>query len=51
MPTIELTELDTLIDDLDARITESELPSAEAYTEACSGVCTVIICNTAVVCL
>ncbi|MFK0293272.1 hypothetical protein ACIQU6_22725 [Streptomyces sp. NPDC090442] len=37
MPTtIELTDLDDLIGDLDARITESELPSAQGLTLLCS---------------
>ncbi|GAA2658822.1 hypothetical protein [Streptomyces lunalinharesii] len=51
MPTtIELTDLDNLIGDLDARITESELPSAEAYTGGCSGVCSVAVCDTVLFC-
>ncbi|MCK7626060.1 hypothetical protein MUU72_23630 [Streptomyces sp. RS10V-4] len=51
MPTtIEPTDLDNLIGDLDTRITETELPSAQAYTEGCSGVCTVIVCDTVLVC-
>ncbi|MCX4866988.1 hypothetical protein OHU11_28040 [Streptomyces sp. NBC_00257] len=42
MPIIELTELDTLIDELDERITGSDLPTVEASD---SLACTVIICN------
>ncbi|MFB7629628.1 hypothetical protein ACFC0M_01565 [Streptomyces sp. NPDC056149] len=39
MPTtIELTDLDDLIGDLDARITESELPDAQGITLLCSDV-------------
>ncbi|MEU2923575.1 hypothetical protein ABZ636_00710 [Streptomyces sp. NPDC007251] len=48
--TMALTDLDALIGDLDARITESTLPTAEADSSACSGLCTVIVCDTAVVC-
>ncbi|WP_198944109.1 hypothetical protein [Streptomyces sp. CB03234] len=47
--TMELTDLDTLIDELDERITDSELPAEQAYTAGCSGVCTIVIC-TAIVC-
>ncbi|MFI2205409.1 hypothetical protein ACH47Z_32435 [Streptomyces sp. NPDC020192] len=51
MPTtMELSDLDTLIGDLDARITESTLPTAEASSNGCSGVCTVIVCDTVVIC-
>ncbi len=50
MPNNELTELDTLISDLEERITDEDLPSASAYTHGCSGVCTIIICNTVVIC-
>ena len=48
--TMELTDLDTLIGDLDARITESTLPTAEANSTACSGLCTIIVCDTVVIC-
>ncbi|CAL9353014.1 hypothetical protein [Streptomyces sp. enrichment culture] len=48
--TLELTDLDNLIDDLDTRITETELPDAQAYTEGCSGLCTIVICATVVIC-
>ncbi|MEV3988590.1 hypothetical protein AB0J57_06745 [Streptomyces sp. NPDC049837] len=48
--TVELTDLDALIDDLDERITDSELPTVEAYTEGCSGLCTIVICGTVVIC-
>jgi hypothetical protein len=48
--TLELDDLDALIGDLDARITESTLPTAEAYSEGCSGVCTVVVCGTVVIC-
>ncbi|WP_199272971.1 hypothetical protein [Streptomyces broussonetiae] len=51
MPEImQLSDLDALIGDLETRITESTLPSAEADTGGCSGVCTVIVCDTVVVC-
>lgn len=50
MPGNDITELDTLISDLEERITDEDLPSASAYTEGCSGLCTIIICATAVVC-
>lgn len=46
----EFTDLDALISDLDERITESNLPTAQAVSEACSGVCTIIVCNTVVIC-
>ncbi|MGN5381859.1 hypothetical protein ACQ4WX_46550 [Streptomyces lasalocidi] len=49
-PTVELTDLDALIGDLDARITETAVPSAQADTGGCSGVCTVVVCDTVVVC-
>ncbi|AOT57727.1 MULTISPECIES: hypothetical protein [Streptomyces] len=48
--TLELTDLDSLIDDLDTRITETELPDAQAATAACSGLCTIIICATVIIC-
>ncbi|WP_199829507.1 hypothetical protein [Streptomyces sp. MMG1121] len=48
--TMQLSDLDTLIGDLEARITESTLPTPEADSSGCSGVCTVIVCDTAVVC-
>ncbi|MEU9444666.1 hypothetical protein AB0D42_28055 [Streptomyces sp. NPDC048304] len=48
--TMALTDLDALIGDLDARITESTLPTAEADSAECSGLCSVIICNTVVIC-
>jgi hypothetical protein len=47
---VEFADLDALIGDLDERITESSLPVTEAYTEACSGLCTIVVCNTVVVC-
>ncbi|MFG3015901.1 hypothetical protein ACGFZB_36745 [Streptomyces cinerochromogenes] len=50
MPANELTELDTLIGDLEERITSEDLPSASAYTEGCSGLCTIVDCNTVVIC-
>ncbi|MEU3830266.1 MULTISPECIES: hypothetical protein [unclassified Streptomyces] len=50
MPDImELDDLDALIGDLDARISESTLPTAEADTAHCSGVCTILVC-TVIVC-
>ncbi|MEU0666599.1 hypothetical protein ABZ508_22040 [Streptomyces lavendulocolor] len=48
--TIELTDLDALIDDLDERITDSELPEARANSMQCSGVCTIVVCATVVIC-
>ncbi|CAL9414813.1 hypothetical protein [Streptomyces albus] len=42
-------ELDALIDDLDARVTESELAVSE-NTGAYSQVCSIVICNTVVIC-
>ncbi|MDN3297552.1 hypothetical protein QWM81_26655 [Streptomyces ficellus] len=48
--TMELTDLDTLIDDLDERITDSELPTAEVQTGHCSGLCTIVVCATVVIC-
>ena len=50
MPAIEGTELDTLIDDLDTRITESDLPDASMKSGVCSDNCTVIICGTVAIC-
>jgi hypothetical protein len=47
---IDLNDLDSLIGDLDERITESSLPTTEAYTEGCSGLCTIVVCNTVVIC-
>jgi hypothetical protein len=46
----EFTDLDALIGDLDERITESDLPTAQADSVECSGVCTVVVCNTVVIC-
>ncbi|MFF2011216.1 hypothetical protein ACFVWY_19385 [Streptomyces sp. NPDC058195] len=42
MPLIELTDLDTLIDELDERITSADLPAVEASDT--------LLCATAVVC-
>ncbi|MEU7281715.1 hypothetical protein AB0A69_23510 [Streptomyces sp. NPDC045431] len=50
MPNIELADLDLLIDDLDERITDSELPSVSPTTAGCSGLCTIIVCATVVIC-
>ncbi|MDN3259774.1 hypothetical protein QWJ26_08095 [Streptomyces sp. CSDS2] len=51
MPEItQLTDLDALIGDLETRITEDTLLPSGAYTEGCSGVCTVIVCDTVVIC-
>ncbi|WP_199835893.1 MULTISPECIES: hypothetical protein [unclassified Streptomyces] len=50
MPDKERTELDTLISDLEERITSEDLPSVSAYTEGCSGLCTIVVCNTVVIC-
>ncbi|MEW2292970.1 hypothetical protein ABZ719_09725 [Streptomyces sp. NPDC006743] len=50
MPNTELTELDALISDLDERISDSDLPSASASTAGCSGLCTIIVCATVVIC-
>lgn len=45
--TLELSDLDSLIDDLDERITETDLPEAQATSEGCSVLCTIIICGSA----
>ncbi|GHG99722.1 hypothetical protein [Streptomyces rubradiris] len=50
MPAHEITELDTLISDLEERITDEELPSADGYSEGCSGLCTIVICATVIIC-
>ncbi|MEV7602260.1 hypothetical protein AB0O91_33310 [Kitasatospora sp. NPDC089797] len=51
MPEITaLTDLDALIGDLDARITETTLPTPEASTAGCSGLCTVLACDTVALC-
>ncbi|MEE1747576.1 MULTISPECIES: hypothetical protein [unclassified Streptomyces] len=48
MSVMEITDLDTLIDELDERITSSDLPAVEASD---SLVCaTVIICGGSTVC-
>ncbi|MGW6741315.1 hypothetical protein ACWGDX_11335 [Streptomyces sp. NPDC055025] len=47
--TLEVIDLDTLIDDLEAQITDTELPDAQMATQVCSGLCTIIIC-TLIVC-
>ncbi|MCP9946674.1 hypothetical protein LUX12_20800 [Streptomyces somaliensis] len=46
--TLELSDLDALIDGLDERITETELPEAQATSETCSLLCTIIVCASAV---
>ncbi|MCP9959866.1 MULTISPECIES: hypothetical protein [Streptomyces] len=46
--TLELTDLDALIDDLDERVTETELPEAQATSEFCSLLCTIVVCASAV---
>lgn len=48
-PTFGTAELDALVDELDARITETDVPEGSADTYECSGACTVLIC-TVVVC-
>ncbi|UFQ19320.1 MULTISPECIES: hypothetical protein [Streptomyces] len=48
--TIELSDLDALIDDLDERITDTELVQTQASTTGCSGLCTIVVCNTVVIC-
>ncbi|MET9803229.1 hypothetical protein [Streptomyces sp. NPDC006368] len=50
MPQIELADLDALIDDLDERITDSDLPQTQAMTAGCSGLCTIVVCATVVIC-
>ncbi|MFG3499521.1 hypothetical protein [Streptomyces sp. NPDC047928] len=45
---LELTDLDALIDDLDERISDTELPTATAHTAHCSGLCTVIVCDSVI---
>ena len=42
--------LDSLIDDLDTRITETDLPGTSADSGICSQLCTFVICGTAVIC-
>ncbi|URM92229.1 hypothetical protein LUW75_22305 [Streptomyces sp. MRC013] len=46
--TLELSDLDALIDDLDERITETELPDVQATSEVCSLLCTIVVCASAV---
>ncbi|UNZ15714.1 hypothetical protein [Streptomyces sp. 891-h] len=43
-------DLDALIAELDTRISTDELPEGRMHSEACSGLCTVVICNSVVVC-
>ncbi|MFD7529522.1 MULTISPECIES: hypothetical protein [unclassified Streptomyces] len=52
MPNMELTDLDTLIDELDERITSSDLPTVEASDSlACSIiVCASTICGSGINC-
>ncbi|MFF5471330.1 hypothetical protein [Streptomyces achromogenes] len=50
MPAHEINELDTLISDLEERITDEDLPTASVYTQGCSGLCTIIVCATVVIC-
>ncbi|MEU9605590.1 hypothetical protein [Streptomyces sp. NPDC048057] len=57
MPTdelIKIADLDELIDQLDERITSTDLPTTadQAVTAvgACSGLCTVLICSVIGVC-
>ncbi|MEU9623529.1 MULTISPECIES: hypothetical protein [unclassified Streptomyces] len=45
MSTMELTDLDTLIDELDERITGTELPAA---TGSYSVLCTIIVCGSVI---
>ncbi|WP_327064600.1 hypothetical protein OG500_01985 [Kitasatospora sp. NBC_01250] len=47
--TMALTDLDALISDLDERITETTLPTPEASSGECSGLCTVA-CATVLIC-
>ncbi|WP_019546721.1 hypothetical protein [Streptomyces sulphureus] len=48
--TIEATDLDALIEDLDARITETDLTEGGGGdSSGCSGVCTIVVC-TVIVC-
>ncbi|MFF7632940.1 hypothetical protein ACFZB9_07285 [Kitasatospora sp. NPDC008050] len=47
--TMLLTDLDALISDLDERITETTLPTPEASSGNCSGLCTVA-CATVLIC-
>ncbi|HEX4788678.1 MAG TPA: hypothetical protein VH372_09475 [Actinospica sp.] len=42
-PDLELPDLDTLIDELDERITAAQLPQTE--TEGDSDLCTVLVCD------
>ncbi|MFD7491549.1 hypothetical protein ACFV8T_03910 [Streptomyces sp. NPDC059832] len=52
MPIMELTDLDTLIDELDERITSADLPTVEAGDSlACSIiVCASTICGSGIGC-
>jgi hypothetical protein len=45
MSTMELTDLDTLIDELDERITGTELPG---LTDGYSTLCTIIVCDSVI---
>ena len=47
--TIEATDLDALIEDLDTRITETDLAEGGGDSSGCSGVCTIVVC-TVIVC-
>ncbi|GAA2598765.1 hypothetical protein [Streptomyces axinellae] len=42
--------LDSLIDDLDARIMETDLPGTSVDSGVCSNLCSIVICQTAVIC-
>ncbi|MEV6743608.1 hypothetical protein ACFVZJ_26825 [Streptomyces sp. NPDC058322] len=45
MPIMEITDLDTLIDELDERITGTELP---VLTDGYSTLCTILICDSVI---
>ncbi len=44
--TLPLEELDTLIDDLDAQVTEEQVPEAAGGTALCNtgALCTLVVC-------
>ncbi|MEL5955629.1 hypothetical protein AADR41_12760 [Streptomyces sp. CLV115] len=45
MSLMDITDLDTLIDELDERITGTELP---AMTDSYSALCTIIVCDSVI---
>ncbi|MFJ6662166.1 hypothetical protein ACIQNG_38350 [Streptomyces sp. NPDC091377] len=47
MPSIDASELDNLITDLETRITDTELAEASASTV---GICTILVCSVIGIC-